>query len=256
MASKKAKISQLHGDENRKELLRMIQKLGYRKGAWEVFNDFLCCTAISLANSADPHHLFTDAEVWNEREQLYKDTMKKYELRERQMFPMMAVALVNEMESWAFKEEYRDVLGEVFHELEFHNKWKGQFFTPQSICNMMGISSAGGMDVKRIIEEYGYISVNEPCCGGGAMIYGFLNAFHKQGFNHGKQLVVIANDVDERCVWMTFIQCSLYGVPAIVSQQNTLTMETYGAPWMTPVYIWEGWPWRRQHKQELMEAEA
>jgi len=67
---------------------------------------------------------------------------------------------------------------------------------------------------------------------------------------------IIANGVDERCVWMTFIQCSLYGVPAIVSQQNTLTMETYGAPWMTPVYIWEGWPWRRQHKQELMEAEA
>lgn len=254
MASKKAKLSRIYGDENRKELLNLIQKLGYRWGAWEVFNDFLLLMSVSIVNSADPYHIAATEETWKEREARYMDTINKYSKEERMLFPQMGAALVAEMEKRAAEEDYRDVLGEVFHECEFHNKWKGQFFTPQHICNMMGRMSMGEA-IQKAVDVYGYVAVNEPCCGGGAMIYGFLNAFRKEGFNPSRHLLVVANDVDERCVWMTYIQCSLYGLPALIRQMNTLSMETYGAVWATPVYVWEGWNWREKHRADVIHTE-
>jgi hypothetical protein len=44
---------------------------------------------------------------------------------------------------------------------------------------------------------------------------------------------------------MTYIQLSLYGIPAIVRHGNSLTMQSW-SQWLTPVYImggWSLWPW-------------
>lgn len=76
------------------------------------------------------------------------------------------------------------------------------------------------------------------------MILGALNAMHAIGLNHTKQVLVVTSDIDERCVLMAYIQLSLYGVPAVIIQQNSLSMQTYGAPWFTPVFIFDGWTWR------------
>ncbi len=92
--------------------------------------------------------------------------------------------LVEELQSYCNSGEsihLTDVLGELFHELDFNDKWKGQFFTPQHICNLMGKTAVGENDsFKNEIAKKGYFTVLEPCCGGGAMIYGVANAMFER----------------------------------------------------------------------------
>ena len=96
----------------------------------------------------------------------------------------------------------------------------------------------------KAIKERGFITINEPCCGAGSLVIGAINAMREINLNPSKQMLVVANDIDERCVLMCYIQLSLYGVPAVITQQNTITMQTYGSPWYTPVFIFDGWTWR------------
>ena len=108
----------------------------------------------------------------------------------------------------------------------------------------------------KAIKERGFITINEPCCGAGSLIIGAINAMREIKLNPSKQMIVVANDIDERCCLMCYIQLSLYGVPAVITQQNTLSMQTYGAPWFTPVFIFDGWTWRfnRAFSQEYTKT--
>ena len=98
--------------------------------------------------------------------------------------------------------------------------------------------------IRAEVERRGFITMNEPAVGAGALIYGAMNALKRYGFNPTKQFLVIAGDIDERCVLMCYIQCSLYGLPAIIRHQNSLTGEVFGTPWITPVFNFDGWIWR------------
>jgi type I restriction-modification system DNA methylase subunit len=135
-----------------------------------------------------------------------------------------------------------DVLGKVFHDLELHNKYKGQFFTPYEICRMMAMMNLDA-GTQQIIEERGSIRASEPACGSGAMIIALAHAMHDQGINYQKHLHVIAIDLDSRCVHMAYLQLSLLHIPAIIQHGNTLTMEEFGR-WHTPAHVMGGWQWR------------
>lgn len=250
------KLVALHASEHRKNLVKLLQNAGRRLDRWQVFSDFLQMTALSISNS-DKYFLATNKETWDKREARYLEIIGKYQKDEQQLFPQMFAELVLELDEQVECGRFVDVLGEIFHELEFHNKWKGQFFTPQHICDMMGKFVLDENSVKKNIDTYGFVSINEPCSGAGAMIYGFMNAFREAGFNHSQQVLVYANDVDERCVWMTYIQCSLYGFPAVVTHQNTLSQEVFGEPWYSPVYGVEMWRYKenRAHRINLRERE-
>ena len=253
----KKKVSEAiveRGGEHRRNLVNLMREVGYKHNLWNVFEDFLRLSAISIANTSDIYHMVNSKDAWDEREKRYMDTIKKYGKEERMMFPQMLAELVEELERQVQSERYTDVLGEVFHELELHNKWKGQFFTPQHICDMMGKIVLDPDNLRRKVKAYGYVSVNEPCCGAGAMLYGFLNAFRDEGFNPCSDALLVAQDLDERCVHMAYIQCSLYGIPAIVQQMNTLSMQAYGEPWYTPVYIIGMWHWKERHAHDLQLA--
>lgn len=58
-------------------------------------------------------------------------------------------------------------------------------------------------------------------------------------------MVVTAQDIDLKCVHMTYLQLSLYGIPAVVIHGNTLTVEEWSR-WYTPVYMLDGWAWKSQ----------
>jgi hypothetical protein len=126
--------------------------------------------------------------------------------------------------------------------LELHSRYKGQFFTPQHICDFMGMVALGENDPD--INKKGFLSASEPCCGSGAMILGFAKAMQKNGYNFHKQMVITATDVDIKCVYMCYLQLSLYGIPAVVIHGNTLSMEEWSR-WYTPVYMLDGWVWKR-----------
>lgn len=107
---------------------------------------------------------------------------------------------------------------------------------------MMGKFSIG--EHNKAIEKNGFVSVCEPCAGSGAMILGFARALRDCKYNYQRQMVVTATDIDLKCVYMTFLQLSLYGIPAVVIHGNSITLEEWSR-WYTPVYLLDGWIWRQ-----------
>jgi hypothetical protein len=206
------------------EFIKLIKTLSHKHSTWRVFEDFLGMAAIAISNPVD----------WvqrDEREAEYMAIVERYVRKEVELFPQMLAHLVEELEHHV--EEPHDVLGEIFHELELHNKYKGQYFSPQPICDMVGLMSISEGDTD-IVEEKGFISVAEPCCGSGAMILGFAKALMKNGYDYRRQMVVTATDVDIKCVYMCYLQLSLYGIPAVIIHGNSLTLQEYSR-WYTPV---------------------
>lgn len=217
------------------KILKAIQKLGARNSVWAVFNDFLELSSLAVANSIDRNN----KEIWGKREKQYIETIGKYNPDEQKLFPAMFADLVEALQYELVSTNAPvDVLGQVFHELELHNKYKGQFFTPQRVCDMMGKIALG--DNKSAINEKGYLTLSEPCCGSGAMILGFAKAMKEADLNYCAQLVVTATDIDLKCVYMCFLQLALYGIPAVVIHGDTITLDEW-SHWFTPVYIMHGW---------------
>ena len=64
--------------------------------------------------------------------------------------------------------------------------------------------------------------------------------WNKHKFNYSDRLIVIAQDIDIRCVHMTYLQAALASIPAIVYHCNTLTLQTWDA-FYTPAYLFQ-WP--------------
>lgn len=228
--------------EHRKIFKQTINRFSaYGYSCFNVFSDFLHLFAISLNNQSDPYHLLTDVKTFNRREDDYKRIIGKYKPEVQEFFPQMATAVICEMQTYC-PDDFCDVLGELFHELEFTDDWNGQFFTPKDVCNAMGlITFANSKALQAEIDSKGFVTVNDSACGGGATLLGAANALSKLGFNPQKHMLIICNDIDERCVHMCFIQLSLYGLPAIVFRQNTLTLETFDVPWYTPIFTCYNW---------------
>ena len=65
------------------------------------------------------------------------------------------------------------------------------------------------------------------------MIIGAVWAMQRKGIDYRRKSFFVAQDIDIRCVWMAYIQLSLYGIPAVVIHGNTLTMEPW-SHWYTP----------------------
>ena len=221
------------------KILKTIHSLAYRHSTWDVFSDFVEMGALCVANSVG-----RGTPEWEAREKQYLKTIGKYGKDEQKLFPAMFADLVEALTyALTWDNAPVDILGVIFHELELHAHFKGQFFTPQHVCDFMGKLTLG--DSKAEVERLGFISCLEPACGSGAMIFGFARAMMEAELNYCSQLVVEATDIDLKCVHMCYLQLSLYGIPAIVVHGNTLTMEEWSR-WHTPVYTVHGWRWKRK----------
>jgi type I restriction-modification system DNA methylase subunit len=223
--------------DHKKEIINLIKSAAYTKDIAQVFNDFLEMAAIAISNTAD----FTHREA---RESRYMDLINSYDKKYQAHFPEMLAQLVLALDEKVQTTGPEDILGLIYHELELHNKYHGQFFTPQHISDMMALMACGD-EKQTAITKQGYITVLEPCCGSGVMVTSFLKAMQKENLNYCTQVVVTAVDIDLKCAHMTFLQLALYGVPAVVIHGNSLTCEEFSR-WYTPVYLWNGWIWREQ----------
>ncbi|MEB3286890.1 MAG: N-6 DNA methylase [Vampirovibrionales bacterium] len=129
-------------------------------------------------------------------------------------------------------QEGGDFLGEVAGELGALNGAQGQFFTPYIISRMMAEMTLG--DMGPLINEKGYITVQEPAVGAGGMVLALAEVMRRRGFDPTEQLLVTAMDVSAQCYWMAYIQLTLAGIPAQVFCTNTLTLETFDSAWTVP----------------------
>lgn len=215
--------------DHEKELVKLLEKLAYRHDKWKVFSDFCEMAAISLSNVADK----AQAEP---REARYMQIVSGYTREEVNQFPVAFAHLVEALEA-----DMGDVLGRTFHALELHNKWAGQFFSPDTICRMMAAMTVGDADdLKERIARRGFVTANEPCVGSGAQIIALARAMRDAGINYQEHLHVTAVDVDPKCVHMAYIQFTLFHIPAIVVQGDSIRM-TEQAHWYTLAHVAGDW---------------
>lgn len=111
-----------------------------------------------------------------------------------------------------------------------------------------------------LIEQYGYISINDPCCGAGATLIAGVYVIRKQlehcdpPRNYQNHILVVAQDVDEIVGLMCYIQISLLGLAGFIKIGNSITdpMSTDDSSenyWYTPMYFSDIWSTRRMLRQ-------
>lgn len=209
-------------EETRKNLINAIQYLGRSHGINNVFTTFLELAANHIASQKG----MKNAEQYKRR---FLELTRNIPEEELYVYGVMFSALL--LEATECTEEPHDILGDTYHKLGLANEWKGQFFTPDCVCRLMAQMALP------TTERFGSqerITVNEPACGSGATILGAVWAIRQKHIDCMRNSFFVAQDVDIRCVWMTYIQLSLYKVPAVVIHGNTLTGQEWER-WYTPL---------------------
>lgn len=206
----------------KKEFISLLSQNVGSRHKWQVFCDFVELAAITISNQYDYVHR-------EEREERYLQLVSTYTRPEMDRFCSMlscAIAACRICE-----DDPEDFLGEVYHELELHNKWKGQFFTPMKICSLMAEFQMA--DAEKTLSTKPYVTVNDPCSGSGALLLGYAGAMKKHNIDYQEKMRAVATDIDQKCVHMAYIQLALYNIPAVVIHGNTLTLEEW-SHWFTP----------------------
>jgi hypothetical protein len=206
-----------------KDFEKLIRSVCHRHQLWRVFGDFCEAAAISLANAIakDPA-----------REERYLKIVGAYEPAEVAVFPKLLG-----LTTLALEQLDCDFLGEAFMALELGSHWHGQFFTPLALCRAMAELTLDD-DVARTVADRGFVTVQEPAAGAGAMVIGFAGAMRARGLEPQSQLHVVAIDKDPTAAHMCFVQLALLGIPAQVVVGDTLRMELREA-FYTPAH-WLG----------------
>lgn len=212
---------------HQKNVVKLLREASGRHNLYDVFSHFVELSAITLAS--------IDLAQKERREVQYLQTIGRYTKEEAALFPKMFAELVLALEA-----EPGDVLGEVFGQLELGNAARGQFFTPYEIAKLMAETTVDRGYIDEAIAERGYLSVSEPACGAGAMLIAFVEKVKELGYNPAQMLHFTAVDVDARAVHMAYLQLGLLGVPGVVVEGNTLTLEER-EHWYTPIHIIHAW---------------
>jgi len=226
------------------KIAKLIDKASYSQDRYQVFSDCVAAMALSISNAVD-------RAQYDKREQRYMEIVGRYDDKRiiRETFPKIMAEV-----TMALEDHPQDVLGATFHELELHNKARGQFFTPYSLCQMMA-EMTFDEKVQEEVKSRGFITVHEPCVGSGAMVIALAEAMQKGGCNYQQQLHVTAIDIDPRAVHMAYTQLSVMGVPAEVTVGNTLSMEMRES-FYTPAHVMDGWDMRLRMQQGIEQAKT
>lgn len=233
--------------ESQKNIVRLIDGLSGKYSHWDIWQDFIIMSAIAIANA-------TGGPYVKERETMYRDRAGKYSAKELEAFSDMLFEVIAELE----RDPDQDFLGELFMALGLGNEWKGQFFTPYSICRAMAAISCGD-DFKAKVEQQGWISANDPACGAGALLIAFANECRRSGrdINYQTSVLFVAQDIDYLAGCMCYIQLSLLGCPGYVVVADSLLhpstcLDQRGLlpvdgpqVWYTPMFYRDCWHYRR-----------
>lgn len=217
----------------------IVKKLRANTGATDmhtVFGDFCAMAAAAIRNRVDSHG-------FQEREDDYERMKARYTDEQMTRFAEVLALVTLELE-----ENPRDVLGEIYMQLEISSREQGQFFTPYSVCQLMAGMQFG--DAADRLQATPFLTLYEPACGAGAMVIAATQSLKAQGVNYQQQLHVTADDLSLTAVHMSYVQFSLLGIPALVNHRNSLTLEHFDT-WATPAHILDGWGIRLKLKELL-----
>ncbi len=210
-----------------KAFITKLQNLDHSRRTDTVFRDFL-----ALCTYAIMQPFYRSSEI----EQKYLNIIGKYNKGQADEFPKLLALLVN-----ALEEKYQDFLGQVYMQLNISNKASGQFFTPYHVSKLM--AEITFINCQNNAKNQEIITLSEPCCGSGGIIIAYAEIMKKYGINFQQFLFAEAIDIDKLCFQMTYIQLSLYGIPARVMLGDTLAYK-FSQIIYTPMYFINGFSWR------------
>lgn len=225
--------------EQQKGIYERFRYLAGRYGRWKVWSDFITMSACSLCLS--------DRQ---KREQEYVSIAKKYRPEEVQRFTEMFALTVEALEL----NPDQDFLGDLFMRFDLGNTWKGQFFTPYHVCQLMAKINAGDLEAQ--LKQRPWISVNDPAVGAGALLIAFAQECLQQKVNYQTDILFVGQDLDRTATMMSFVQLSLLGCPGYVVVEDSLLNPTVGSSvllpipqegqeiWYTPMFFTDTWQLR------------
>lgn len=224
-----------------KNIVGILHGMAGRLSLWQIWQDFIMLSAYSVSNAVDKKH-------FEEREKSFTSIAAKYSHAELEKFASMLGNVVIGLD----KNPDQDFLGDLFMNLNLGNEWKGQFFTPYSVCRCMA-SMLMSDDVPGKIAEKGWVSVNDPACGAGALLIAYANECQRRHINYQQSVLFVAQDIDQLAGMMCYIQLSLLGCPGYVVIQDTLRNPVTAADarglipvennnvWYMPMYFTDYW---------------
>ena len=234
MAQKTAVITEKKIN-HRKNFVKTFEKISYKYAGRSVWYDFVYMCATALSQPID---------FRQDREDEYLRKINAYGKDEQNLFPEMLGEL-----TFVFEDErFGDILGEIYSSLGMTNAKNGQFFTPYNVCKMMAAMQTSKERLPAEIEQKGYITVNDPCCGAGALLIAFAEQCMECGVNYQNSILFVAQDIDPTAALMCYVQMALLGMPGYVIIGNTLSNHIPEAEsiWYTPMYFLHGFQYRTQ----------
>ena len=203
-------------DDLIKSIIKKLEYFKYGKGAIEVYRDCIEHMALNLAIS-------TDTELDNSLRERYEEIFKNYSNEDKQKAKEICVDITYLLAE--FENNYCDYLGELYMRVisEYGKPRLNQYFTPYHVSHLMAEMTLdmGNNNSKKPI------TINEPCCGSGGMCVACLDVLNNKNINYLTDALIIANDIDETCVYMTYLQLSFCGAAAIIEQKDTLTQKKF-----------------------------
>jgi hypothetical protein len=217
------------------EFIKIFNSIAHHKHRYEVFRDFVTMSAIAMHNAVRK-----DEKLEGE----YLQIVKRYSKAEVEKICQLFALLVTLLDG-----EPRDILGQLFMELDFGSTHIGQFFTPPDVSELIAHITYG--DGFKTLDKP-FISVSEPACGAGGMVLALVKIMLTHGHNPSEKLFVLAQDVDRVAALMCYLQLSLWNIPARIIVGNTLTLEVREI-FLTPAYLLGAWDIRLRSR-DLEEA--
>lgn len=234
-------------DGHKKAFINLVEQLSYRHQKWRIFADFCEFGAMCF------HNVFPKEQAleirWAEMRKTYTD--EEYQ---------QICGLLNHVTDGlgcAYERTggYKDFLGDVFQEMELANHWKGQFFTPQTISDVMAQLTMDEAYLREEIGRQGYITIMDPACGSGSTIMGGINALLRANINYQQCAFAVMVDVDFTAANMSMIQASLMNLPAYIYHGNSLSLETFRL-YVTPAYHLGFWNLKMSNRNYKQDAVA
>lgn len=206
--------------------VKMLKSGSYSRNPREKFNDFLemsfCALACATASS---------------QERL--DELKKRIERVRGKYTDRDAVFINETYFQMLHligEVFElggcgDFLGDVAAHLGALNESSAQFFTPFHVSMLLASMLLDEVSTRLCIEQHGYITIGEPASGSCGMVLACADVLQQQGYTTQINMLAHTTDIDKNAFYMSYIQLSLRGVPALVIHGDSLSQKVFEQAW-------------------------
>ena len=197
----------------KKDFANALNQLAYSQQLWTVFEDFLDYSLLMFR--------WHDVTV---TENDFEEIKNRYPHENQQKLFAEAFKALGDIAD-NDGEGFSDPFGDYFME-HFGNKFKGQFFTPESVCDM--IAKMQGLENLKDRE-----TVCDPSCGSGRM--------RLSAAKINRKMIFYAADLDLNCCKMTVINFMLNTMEGEVAWMNSLSMEHWKSWHIKRVFIGSGY---------------